>query len=307
MAMAISARCPACGKDYQLTDDQAGQRVRCRVCRWEFEVAGRVETLEAVPVDALAGGRAAPSELFDTIEPPAPRKRRRWRYVLGALALLLLLTFMSCCGVGWVLVLQKDAGLVLFRRQVNAGVAAAREEAKRDAEQGDKPGDPANKDKKKPNKEKDRADKNGDDPRSAKDEVRLGGAGRLRQIAVGGAQGALDDLLAKIKNGLPNVEDLVRQAAEAVVGVVDGAVAKLVDVLEGKNLGPVRDVDDCVARLRSNSRPARVSALKWIGEKQYFADLQQRKKIIDALGAAMDDPLLKDKIVFWKLALELDP
>ena len=106
-----------------------------------------------------------------------------------------------------------------------------------------------------------------------------------------------------------NQDLLVGQAREFLPPLIAIADEEAAADVKSK-LGPVRDVDDCVARLRSKSRASRISAIKWIGEKQSFPDPQEKKKIIDALGPLTEDgadPLLKKDAVFWKLALELDP
>jgi hypothetical protein len=312
--MAISARCPACGKDYQLADEQAGQRVRCRVCRWEFDVPGRVEALETVPLGAVSA-RAANgprSPLYEPLGPPAPRKGRKWRYVVGGLAAAAMLLFLFCGGGTLVLVQQTKKAVAQIEQQQNAKVDAALKEAKNANDRADKERDRAD-------KEKDKADKARDDAKKAQDKAdpKGGGEGGVRVAEGGGGKGVgaavlgQDELLARLKGLSP--EDLKKAIEE--LGLkgeqLENVLAKLKelgDIARVPTLTPVKDVDDCVARLRSKNQASRLSAIKWIGEKQSFPDPQEKKKVIDALAPLAEEngPLKKDA-VFWKLALELDP
>src|SRR5687768_4512774 len=124
--MAISTHCASCGKAYNLADDQAGQRVRCRVCRAEFDVPGRVETLESVPRTAVSDGAVSPrSELYEPLVPPLPRKSSKWKYVLGGLAAACLLVFLGCTGAGVMTITQLRKELAQRQALADAELEAA--------------------------------------------------------------------------------------------------------------------------------------------------------------------------------------
>jgi hypothetical protein len=72
--MTIAMRCPKCGKSYQLLDDQAGLRVRCRECKSAFDVPRHPERLEVVPQLPKSRGPRLPD---DDEEPDAPPVVRR--------------------------------------------------------------------------------------------------------------------------------------------------------------------------------------------------------------------------------------
>jgi hypothetical protein len=101
--MPIATRCPACGKDYQLADEQAGLRVRCRVCQGEFDIPRRPEVLEAVA--PLPVARPAPLPIAGPQLAPPPalggQGKRRLLYVAGALTLALLVLLVGCGGAVW--------------------------------------------------------------------------------------------------------------------------------------------------------------------------------------------------------------
>jgi len=309
--MAISARCPACGKDYQLADEQAGQRVRCRMCRWEFDVAGRVEALETVPLDAMSSRptNGPRSSLYEPLGPAAPRKGRKWRYVVGGLAAAVMLLFLFCGGGTLVLVQQTKKAVAQLKEQRNAEVKAAEKEAKAANDRADKERDRAD-------KEKEKADKVRDDAKKADQKVGEGGARVVEADGGGKGAGAVvlsqDELLKRLKGLSPEdlqkaIEDLGLKGEE-----LEKVLAKLKDLGEiarVPTLTPVKDLDDCLARLRAKDRASRLSAIQWIGKKQSFPDPQEKKKVIDALTPLTedDDALVKEKATFWKLALELDP
>ncbi len=99
--MSIATRCPSCGKIYQLADEQAGLRVRCRACGGEFDVPRSPELLEAVV--ELPGSRRM--ELAD--DPDAmplaltapPRRSRVLFWVLTGLGTCVVLVMLICAGV----------------------------------------------------------------------------------------------------------------------------------------------------------------------------------------------------------------
>lgn len=300
--MAIGARCPACGKDYHLADEQAGQRVRCRVCRAEFDVAGRVETLEAVPREAMAGqpGPPPPSPLYESLEAAPPPRKRRWRYVLAALALLLLLTFMSCCGTGWFLVGQKNQDVDLLRRQFNAGMAAAREEAKSAKEKADD----------------DNARARKADRERVEAELKL--AASERRIA------NLEQEMKGVQRAVMGLEDLKKALARLsiddlakLLGDLKLGEADLKKLLEGlkvvrdiptADLSQIKDLDDALARLKSKNSGTKLKGLQWIqNHKPPFAG-QDKRRVLDALEPLTgdDDVFVKKAAIEAQLLVELD-
>jgi DNA-directed RNA polymerase subunit RPC12/RpoP len=129
--MAIAIRCPDCGKAYNLADDQAGQRVRCRVCNSDFDVTSRVETLETVPTDAVSERRGSRPSRHERPDPVVKKKSRKWAYVAGGLTAALVLVLLVCAGAGWVLGLRLRNELAQARAQFFAAQARAEEEARR--------------------------------------------------------------------------------------------------------------------------------------------------------------------------------
>jgi hypothetical protein len=103
--MPIATRCPTCGKDYNLADEQAGLRVRCRQCENEFDVPRRPELLEAVapaPTARLAPLSPETDPLALALKTPPPRRRTLY-YVLGGIGGGILLMVLACTGLGWLL------------------------------------------------------------------------------------------------------------------------------------------------------------------------------------------------------------
>src|SRR3954451_20047441 len=119
--MAIAIRCPDCGKSYNLSDEQAGQRVRCRACRAYFDVTERVETLETVPQDGVAErrGEKRPTR-FDAPERQGGKPNRKWAYVAGGLALAVVMLFLACGVTVWVVSVQMRRGFAQARAQLLA-------------------------------------------------------------------------------------------------------------------------------------------------------------------------------------------
>src|SRR5687768_4781762 len=98
--MAIHVRCSACGKDYQLADEQAGLRVRCRECQGEFEVPRKPELLEAVAALPAARRPLTPAE-SETINRALTKPKpggRKWMYIAGGLTAVLMLLMLACSG-----------------------------------------------------------------------------------------------------------------------------------------------------------------------------------------------------------------
>jgi hypothetical protein len=102
--MSITVRCPGCGKSYQLLDEQAGLRVRCRECKSAFEVPKQPERLEVVKKLPAARGPRLPDE-DAPVEPPAlARKSTTHRTLLWVAAIFgafLLVGVLGCGGIAW--------------------------------------------------------------------------------------------------------------------------------------------------------------------------------------------------------------
>ncbi len=101
--MPISMRCPKCGKNYQLLDEQAGLRVRCKQCQSVFEVPAQPDRLEIVPeLPGKRGPRLA--EIEDDEPEPGPLVRKTSKtnrtvvWVVGIVAGSLLLMVLLCGG-----------------------------------------------------------------------------------------------------------------------------------------------------------------------------------------------------------------
>ena len=102
--MSITVRCPGCGKSYQLLDDQAGLRVRCRECKSAFEVPRQPERLEVVNKLPAARGPRLPDEDEPVEAPPLAKKSSRKRtvaWVAGLLAGFFVLGIVGCGGLAW--------------------------------------------------------------------------------------------------------------------------------------------------------------------------------------------------------------
>jgi phage FluMu protein Com len=102
--MPISMRCPKCGKNYQLLDEQAGLRVRCKQCQSVLEVTPKEERLEIVP--ELPGKRGPRLAEIDDDEPELrPRLRKKNKsnrtvlWVVGIVGACFVLSALICGGV----------------------------------------------------------------------------------------------------------------------------------------------------------------------------------------------------------------
>jgi predicted Zn finger-like uncharacterized protein len=194
--MAIAIRCPDCGKSYNLSDEQVGQRVRCRVCKSDFDVTSRVETLETVPTDAVAErrGSSSRSSFNDRPEPQVRKPSRKWAYVAGGLAAALALVFLACGGALWVVTVQARKA----EQAMRAEIARARAELLADLAR-------ANDERAKAEKQRQEAD------------VQR----QLAQQQAGQLQAELNKLLAQMRQGKVNLPDL------APIKDLDDALAKL--------------------------------------------------------------------------------
>ena len=69
--MAITVRCPACGKRLQAPDSAAGKRAKCPQCSKILKVPEPIQDAEEVPLEApppLAPQPAAPRDLSDLLD-----------------------------------------------------------------------------------------------------------------------------------------------------------------------------------------------------------------------------------------------
>ena len=85
--MPIAMRCPTCGKNYQLLDEQAGLRVRCRECKTAFEVPNQPERLEVVTKLPGSRGPRVPEE-DDLDVRPLTKKRSDKRTQIWVVSIL---------------------------------------------------------------------------------------------------------------------------------------------------------------------------------------------------------------------------
>jgi predicted Zn finger-like uncharacterized protein len=100
--MTIPTRCPSCGAQYQLSEEQAGRRVRCRKC----------DTIITVPDPADEDRGPSRSEGFErderaTDRETAPQKKSSsaWPVLLivGVVGLVVLLPIAACGGIGYLI------------------------------------------------------------------------------------------------------------------------------------------------------------------------------------------------------------
>ncbi len=99
--MPIAMRCPKCGKNYQLLDEQAGLRVRCKQCQSVFEVTPKPERLEIVPeLPGARGPRLAETEDDEPEARPVRKKHAANRTVLWVVSIIAgsILVMMLICG-----------------------------------------------------------------------------------------------------------------------------------------------------------------------------------------------------------------
>jgi predicted Zn finger-like uncharacterized protein len=105
--MTIATRCPTCGSSYQLLDEQAGLRVRCRECKNVFDVPRRPERLEVVPrLPESHGPRMPDREDDEPITSPLahpPRANRTLLWVASILGASFVLVALICGGSVWFL------------------------------------------------------------------------------------------------------------------------------------------------------------------------------------------------------------
>jgi predicted Zn finger-like uncharacterized protein len=111
--MAIAMRCPTCGKNYQLLDEQAGMRVRCKECKTAFDVPAKPERLEVIPKLPASRGPRLPEDVEQEDDelpvPPVEKKSRGNRtmiWVASILGLSLVVVAVCCAGGVWWLTMQ---------------------------------------------------------------------------------------------------------------------------------------------------------------------------------------------------------
>jgi hypothetical protein len=100
--MAIAMRCPTCGKGYQLLDEQAGLRVRCKECKTAFDVPRQPERLEVVPQLPKSRGPRLAEDEEDLDDRPIRRKKdsnRTLIWVVSILGMCLVLCVLISGGV----------------------------------------------------------------------------------------------------------------------------------------------------------------------------------------------------------------
>src|SRR5437870_4150723 len=119
--MPIETRCPMCGKGYQLADEQAGLRVRCRDCNTEFDVPRRAEVLQVVPKPPPGPRLAGPDEdepLMRSVARRGPSNRALY-WVAGILATTLILVALGCGGFIWMITLRMQRTVEQVAQEVN--------------------------------------------------------------------------------------------------------------------------------------------------------------------------------------------
>ena len=131
--MPIATRCPTCGKDYQLADEQAGLRVRCRACQNEFDVPRRAEQLEAV---ATMPRRPMAIDETDALKRSVPRTaapaatgNRTLLYVLGILGACFVVAVLACAGLIWMLTMQVSRTVDQVAKELDKTQVAVHREA----------------------------------------------------------------------------------------------------------------------------------------------------------------------------------